>query len=196
MTTPRRPTLRQEQQAATRQRLLQAAHHAFIELGFTATTVESIVDAANTSRATFYLHFKNKTDALLATWREFDLPEVDNLFRQFDEAGDFTPGAAQAWLERVVSYWEQHGSIGRTALQALSLEPDLESVWIEGMVAIVDDMRNFRAKFGDDQVARAVILTNVIELERVLYFWASSRLPCSRESLIKALVRNWSTPES
>ncbi|GAB3618390.1 hypothetical protein GCM10027416_29470 [Okibacterium endophyticum] len=191
MATEQRPTLRQEQQAATRQRLLQAAREAFIELGFAATTVERIVADANTSRATFYLHFTNKTEALLATWREYDLPEVDQLFRSFDDAADFSVAATRAWLGDVVGYWENHGRIGRTALQALSLKPELDSVWLSGMADIVDDMRNYRSAFDDDDLARAIVLTNVIELERVLYFWSNDGLPCSRHTLIAALARNW-----
>jgi AcrR family transcriptional regulator len=191
MITPRRPSLRQEQQADTRRRLLGAAHEAFAELGFTGTTVERIVADANTSRATFYLHFTNKTEALLATWREFALPEVDQLFRSYDQAGDFSRAAAEAWMGRVVAHWELHASIGRTALQALALEPQLDTVWIEGMSAVVDDMVAFRASFGDDELARAVVLTNILEIERVLYFWANDGLPCSRETLIAALARVW-----
>ena len=186
-----RLTLRQEQQAETRRRLLQAAHTAFTELGFTATTIERIVDEANTSRATFYIHFKNKTEALLATWQEVDLADVGQLFRSFDEAGDFSQPAVCEWLDKLVAYWEHHGAVGRTALQAMSLEPELDSVFLAGMVNVVDDMQNYRATCGSDELARAVVLTNVIELERVLYFWSNDRLPCSRETLINALARNW-----
>ena len=181
-----RLTLRQEQQAETRRRLLQAAHAAFTELGFTATTIERIVDEANTSRATFYIHFKNKTEALLATWQEVDLADVGQLFRSFDEAGDFSLSAVRDWLDKLVAYWEHHGAVGRTALQAMSLEPGLDSVFLAGMVDVVDNMKKYRATYGDNELARAVVLTNVIELERVLYFWSNDRLPCSRETLINA----------
>jgi AcrR family transcriptional regulator len=191
MTTTTRPTLRQEHQAETRRRLLKAARQAFVEVGFTSTTVARIVSDANTSRATFYLHFPNKTEALLATWRELDLPEVAGLFRRFDQAADFSPTAVETWLDTVVGYWEAHAGIGRAALQALSMEPGLDEAWLSGMTGVAEDMTVFRATFNDDDLARAVILTNVVELERVLYFWANDGLPCERRTLIRALARNW-----
>lgn len=191
MTDERRPTLRQEQQAETRRRLLSASRDAFIESGFSATTVERIVDAANTSRATFYLHFKNKTEALLATWSELDLPEVEELFRAYDDAADFSLPAAEAWITRVVEYWESHALIGRTALQALALEPELELVWLGGISRTVDDMPNLLQALGGDDLARALVLTNTIQIERVLYFWANDGLPTGRETLIAALASRW-----
>jgi len=187
----RRPTLRQEQQAETRRRLLSAARDAFLESGFTATTVERIVEAANTSRATFYLHFKNKTEALLSTWSEVDRPEVEGLFRAYDEAGDFSPAGARAWAETVVSYFENHGLVGRTALQALALEPELEHVWIAGMARTADTMPRYVAALGGGEPARAIALANVIQVERVLYFWSNDGLPMERADLIAALGRTW-----
>jgi hypothetical protein len=59
------------------------------------------------------------------------------------------------------------------------------------MDAVVDAMKSFRATFEDDELARAVVLTNIIELERVLYFWANDGLPCTRSALVSALARNW-----
>jgi len=186
-----RPTLRQEQQAETRRRLLSAARDAFLESGFTATTVERIVEAANTSRATFYLHFKNKTEALLSTWSEVDRPEVEGLFRAYDEAGDFRPAAARAWMETVVSYFETHGRVGRTGLQALALEPELEHVWIAGMARTADTMPRYVAALGGGAPARAIALANVMQVERVLYFWSNDGLPMDRADLIAALGRTW-----
>jgi AcrR family transcriptional regulator len=191
MNVTSRPTLRQEQQAATRQRLLDAARAAFIEAGFAGATVEQIISAANTSRATFYLHFPNKTAALLATWRERDLPEVDALFRKFDEAADFSNAAARAWLADVVEYWEGHGRVGQIALQVLAVQPELNASWVAGMASVVEDMPKYRKALGGGPRARAITLNHVIELERVLYFWSNSGLPTSRDDLIDALAYDW-----
>ena len=192
MTTPQRPTLRQEQQAATRQRLLDAARASFIEHGFVQTTVDRIVESANTSRATFYLHFKNKTDALLHTWSERDLPEVDAMFLAFDAADDFSVAATRAWIERIVGYWESHGRIAMTAVQALALEPGLNENWIGGMTGVTQDMSRLRAALGGDAgLARAIVLSKIIQLERILYFWTNGGLPFERDQLIEVLTREW-----
>jgi AcrR family transcriptional regulator len=152
------------------------------------------VAAAHTSRATFYLHFRNKTEALLATWRELDLPEVEALFRDYDDRGDFSTAAAETWVGRIVSYWEQNGRIGRTALQALALQPDLEQVWLAGIVDTVDDMPRLREALGGGEEARAIVLANTIQIERTMYFWANDGLPAERSHVIAAVARNWTAP--
>ena len=54
---------RQQQAAATRRQLLDAAGAVFEERGYKATTVGAITDRANTAHGTFYLYFRNKEDA-------------------------------------------------------------------------------------------------------------------------------------
>ena len=191
MTSEQALTLRQEQQAATRQRLLDAAREAFAELGFAPTTVARIVSAANTSRATFYLHFGNKSEALLATWNERELPEVNALFKAFDDQDDFSGPASRAWVESVLKHWEDHGRAATTAIQALALEPELNGAWVEGMMRVAEGMTKYRASLGDGAFAKALVLTKLIELERVLYFWTNGGLPIGREDLIGALTASW-----
>jgi AcrR family transcriptional regulator len=192
---PRRPTLRQEQQAATRQRLLDAARDSFAEHGFVSTTVDRIVEAANTSRATFYLHFKNKTDALVHTWIERELPEVESMFREFDAKGNFSVSATRSFMKRVVTYWEEHAGTGVNAVQALALEPELNVDWIRNMSQVVKDMPNLCAAVdADEPMAQAIVLARVIQFERILYFWVSGGLPYDRKTLIEVLVHQWSAP--
>ena len=60
----RRPSLRAVQKEMTRERLREAARLLFFSSGYLATTVEQIAAAAGASRATFYLHFKDKDEVL------------------------------------------------------------------------------------------------------------------------------------
>ncbi|WP_426516801.1 TetR/AcrR family transcriptional regulator [Diaminobutyricibacter sp. McL0618] len=195
--SPRRPpTLRQEQQAATRQRLLDAARESFVKTGFISTTVDEIAEAAGTSRATFYLHFKSKVDALAHTWQEVDLPEVDALFREFDRGADFTWAATRLWVDRMVTYWENHGRIALTANQALSLEPELAEDWLQGMTRVANDMPNLQAKLGGDDESVTRILVRVIQMERTLYFWTNTAFPYSREHLVSSLTSEWAVDDA
>jgi len=57
----KRPSLREQQKAASRERLLDAAVEVFNEVGFRNATIDQIVSAAGAARATFYLYFKDKT---------------------------------------------------------------------------------------------------------------------------------------
>src|SRR5256885_17134915 len=72
-------TLRDEQKRLTRRRLIDGALPAFERKGYAATTIDDIVAEANASRATFYLHFKSKSDVVLVMaqslgrrWRGLD----------------------------------------------------------------------------------------------------------------------------
>src|SRR6185437_8085651 len=53
-----------------RQRLLTAAAGVFASLGYAEASAEAISRAAGMSKATFYEHFSNKEDAILALFDE------------------------------------------------------------------------------------------------------------------------------
>ncbi|NNL64626.1 MAG: TetR/AcrR family transcriptional regulator [Myxococcales bacterium] len=55
---------------ATRERLLEAARHAFSELGFVATRVDDIVEQAGVSHGTFYRYFTDKKDILITVTQD------------------------------------------------------------------------------------------------------------------------------
>jgi AcrR family transcriptional regulator len=59
-----RPSLRTVQKEMTRDRLREAARALFFSSGYAAATVEQIAAVAGASRATFYLHFKDKDEVL------------------------------------------------------------------------------------------------------------------------------------
>src|ERR1700760_2295082 len=64
------PSLRDQQRLLTRSRLMDAAVDLFAEKGYAQTSVDDICTAIGASRATFYLHFKTKRDALVNKWRD------------------------------------------------------------------------------------------------------------------------------
>lgn len=189
MPTTHRLTLRQEQQAATRQRLLDASRTIFLRDGYTATTVERIAEAANASRATFYLHFRTKLDALLATWGEREFPDVESIFRSLEDEGDFSAETTRAWVERILAYWESHGGIAQTVIQAQALDPSIGETYVANMGFLVDEMPQYVA--GAGSAGRARLLLKIIQLERTLYFWTSGALTIDRDELIDALVAEW-----
>src|SRR3954451_20197141 len=53
-----------------RERLLEAAAEVFAERGYAEASAEAISRAAGMSKATFYEHFANKEDAILALFDE------------------------------------------------------------------------------------------------------------------------------
>src|SRR4051794_22285017 len=59
---PRARLTRAEQQAQTRQALLDAAARVFVERGFLGASVEAITDEAGYSRGAFYSNFDSKEE--------------------------------------------------------------------------------------------------------------------------------------
>ena len=59
------PTLREQQRAYTRRRLMEAAQQVFAAKGYPDTRVDDIARQAGASRATFYLHFKTKNEIFI-----------------------------------------------------------------------------------------------------------------------------------
>jgi AcrR family transcriptional regulator len=185
-------TLRQEQQAATRERLLRASYEAFIDRGFDATTIDQIVKSAGTSRATFYLHFRSKAEALAQTWTDLDLPAIEALMRDRDDAGDFSAAATRTWLGRMLDYWNKHEAISTAADQAMTVEPDLRRTWVRNIARIVEAMPQLHAAMGGDQAAADAMTLKAVELERSVFFWVRGDLELDRERMLAALVPAWS----
>jgi AcrR family transcriptional regulator len=58
------PSRRQEQKAATRQRIYDTAESAFLADGYDATSVSKITGEAGVAKGTFFVHFPSKADLL------------------------------------------------------------------------------------------------------------------------------------
>jgi AcrR family transcriptional regulator len=183
--------LRLEQQAATRRRLLDAAHACFLEHGFYDTTVDAIARRAGTSRATFYLHFPGKSHALAATWDELDLPEVDQLIREHDARGDFSVATTREWLDDLISYWERNRNVGLAAHRAAAFEPLLLDRWVENMTHVPGDLPRMLAKLGGGVAMSDRLLLQAIQLERTTFLWVHGHLALSRDRLLDALTAVW-----
>jgi AcrR family transcriptional regulator len=92
--------------ADLRARILEQGDKVFADKGYAATTVDDVIIAAATSRATFYRYFESKEDLFLALSREC-LREMRDVVRDF---GEVRPGAlASGDLERLMAaYLDLH----------------------------------------------------------------------------------------
>jgi len=95
MSTQVRPTLRERQNARTRDEIEDAALGLFARQGYDATTVEQIAAAAGVSTRTFFRYFPTKEDAVFG-----DHAEVVARFRAALAAATARDGAASP-LDRV-----------------------------------------------------------------------------------------------
>ena len=100
-----RTKLQQEQKEETRERLLRAAQQVFDRHSYAAASVEDIIVAAGTSRASFYRHFDSKWDVASALCGQV-MPEAWQLWHELAGFGNPNENVLKDWLRRRLA-WRQ-----------------------------------------------------------------------------------------
>lgn len=112
-TSPARtgPSLREIRKLAARRRLLATARAVFEERGYGAATVEDIIEAAGTSRATFYAHFGSKGQ-LIAEIATGLRSEVDAIWARLDDAlAARSRQGVREWMSLAIEWYVQHARL-------------------------------------------------------------------------------------
>lgn len=151
-------SVRREQAAATRRRILEAAQQRFERDGYTGTSMASIADAAGVSLKTVYLGFETKSGVLRALW---------HLLLRGDDSS--IPVGDRSWFTAVLDEPDPErklrlnirnativrGRIGgllRVIRDAASAEPEVANLWsriqtefYENQRAVIEDLHRRRA---------------------------------------------------
>ncbi|MGI6798676.1 TetR/AcrR family transcriptional regulator [Gordonia sihwensis] len=170
-----RPNLRDEQKRRTRLALLEAARGLFTENGYADVTVDDITRAVGCSRATFYLHFTNKTDILARISAETMQQRAASVYGDLDAVlRDGSRAAFTAWIERALEWFDANRDILPAWDDALSADPEFRSVGRASITALTDAMPDYLSRWPDDrrEEARFRIELLVTQLER--YFTRST----------------------
>ena len=185
-------SLRDEQKRFTRRRLIEGALAAFDEKGYAATTIEDIVDAANASRATFYLHFKSKADVVLTLNRTLDR-HWRELYGELAANGVPSREDLVAWLDDMVTNYQTHRATVHAINQAVAVEPEVAAEVQLGEVravdAIADSIVRWYGAGMDDARIRALML--LAQMDRSLYFWLVRGVPFDRARAVATLADAW-----
>lgn len=118
-----RGTIRDQQKEFTRQRLIDGAVDVFARRGYVGATIDEIAAAAGASRATFYLHFKNKLDLVEALFAERIHPDFVEVVARLDpvlEAGDRK--AMRQWIGEMFAWCDEHQTLMVLIEQVWSVE--------------------------------------------------------------------------
>lgn len=174
---PRNPT-------ATRSALVAAATKAFNDPGYFATDSNAIAAAAGYAPGSFYKHFRDKTDILLAVYESYGALEWEGLHRAL--AGG---GSRQARLRRALAFIvEFHAAWGtfRTGVRAVAR---MESVVAETLGrSRVRQLELLAAATGLSPARhRATLLLTLSIVERLSETVAEA--PAEREAVLAAAVR-------
>ena len=83
---------------ATRRRLLDAAQRAILEKGFTATSIDELIEECGLTKGGFFYHFKDKNDLAKALLRRYIAEDEEVYDRIFGQARDLVDDPLQVFL--------------------------------------------------------------------------------------------------
>src|SRR5580693_1762072 len=140
--TPPRGRMRAAQREFTRGRLIEAAIEVFAEKGYARTTVDDIAERAGSTRATFYLHFKAKSDVLT----ELISRGEQHFHRIYQDLSPIaqrpTLTGVRLWLSMAMTEWKAVADLSRPVLEASSIEPEVNDIFTarnDGQIAELAD---------------------------------------------------------
>jgi AcrR family transcriptional regulator len=188
--------MREQQRAFTRRRLMEVAQQLFSARGYPDTTVDDIARAAGASRATFYLHFKSKSElmtALIDAMAPIAVQTYHVLDEQLAADGPQLPGRLREWLAQWLDRWTDGAQSSHAGMQAAMLEPEVETHHLRLSEALVDGLTGYfdRLPAGERPAARERALVLEIMTQRIFALASRSKLPISRDRLLDILVEFW-----
>jgi AcrR family transcriptional regulator len=189
-------TLREQQRAYTRRKLMEAGQQVFAAKGYPDTAVDDIARQAGASRATFYLHFKSKSDLVIALLED-ELPFAVETYHVLDEMleGDASQlrGRLHGWLAQWLDVWTNEADANHAMLQASMLDPEVERHHLRVSEALVDGLRRYheRTPAEERENVRNRVLILEMMTQRIFALASQSLLPVSGDRLIDILTDMW-----
>lgn len=176
---------------------MDAAVDLFAEKGYAQTSVDDICTAIGASRATFYLHFKTKRDALLNKWRDV-YPGFVERYQDLDRTLSRSGSAHEMrlWLLGWYDWWVQNRSLLLAMQQASVVEPELVSELGEmaDPAHLVDAMETYLKAGSREERERRRLRTTLLEIMtvEVLAFLVLHRADVDVDETFDFLGELWS----
>jgi AcrR family transcriptional regulator len=123
-----RGRIRAAQREFTRSRLVEAAIEVFAQRGYARSTVDEIAERAGATRATFYLHFKGKSEILLDLMARGE----EHFHRVYQDLGPVTSSptleGVREWLATAMREWDAVVDLARPTMEAAIIEPEVHEI--------------------------------------------------------------------
>lgn len=132
---PRAPRRRGGQASATRRRIIDAAATAFVENGYTATTLEQIAEDAGVAVQTVYFHFGNKRSVLkeavdiAAVGDDEPIPLLERAWMAQIHAEPDPHQVVAMWMHTSRTLMGRVAPIWKVVRDAASSDPDVADQW-------------------------------------------------------------------
>lgn len=190
-----RVSLREEQKRTTRAKLLEAARTQFANRGYAAVTIDDIVSDVGCSRATFYLHFPAKIDALLAQANSQVGPSAVTIYQDLDQVlATGSRDEFSAWIMRSLDWFSEYSELFQAWDEATTLEPEFRSIAREGIATLPDSMTQYLSRWPDDRREEARLRVELLatQLERFFTRWVTfGTIDGSAELAVRVLTDVW-----
>lgn len=188
---PRRRTAADARLAETRRRIVASALTVFGERGYANATIDEIAASAQTSRTTFYAHFRSKAALVEAVMRA-GIPGSRDHFARLDRLGVPSRAEVENWVEETVQYWRRYGPVIDIMRQAIAAEPTLHSLMIDLVDESIAGMPNYLSRLPDDPpTARLRAAALILQLEQFCFFWLMRGADFDRAAAISVLTDIW-----
>jgi AcrR family transcriptional regulator len=190
-------SIRDQQRTFTYDRLLQAATDTFAKRGYVATTIDDIANEAGASRATFYLHFRNKIEVVIAllgrsvergTKRYHKLAEILLL-----DDPDSARQQLGTWLAEWLPVWRDGSDVHRAIAEAAALEPEVEEASLRNSEAYIEALDVYFRRLpasGRDRVRNRALLLEAMT-RRAFSLASAGRSSLDDLQLIDFLTDLW-----
>lgn len=185
-----RVSIREAQRQLTRERLLDAAFEVFKEAGYHVATVEDIVKCAGSTRATFYLHFKDKTGVAAGLGRRLGPIDAQD-YHRLDALGSPTLKSVRAWVAARIKSRIENKVLLEVLNEALTSDTQYAEEYTAYLTRVADRiMVRTLARWPDEERARARsrIVLLMIMLHRVEFHMACQGLDLGGKPVVDALA--------
>jgi AcrR family transcriptional regulator len=175
---------------------MEVALQLFAAQGYPDTTVDDIARTAGASRATFYLHFKSKSELMIALV-DAGVPAAVETYHVLDElladGGPQLPDRLRAWLAEWLERWTDEAQGSHALLQATMLEPEVELHYLRLSETLIDSLvRYFESMPADARAAaRERALTLEIMTQRIFALASRSKLPVTGDHMLDIVTEFW-----
>jgi len=187
-TTP--PTLRQQLKQETRQRLEQAALRLLAKQGYQNTTIGQIVDAAGTTRTTFYDHFAGKSDLIHVVQEQEIAPTLIRLCERLDAHEPITRQVLRGWLDEYARAWARIRVYFDAYSEASRTDAAVGDTILPNSYAVTGHMRRFLVRFDGARRATAhdqlVIMFN--DLDQLMHVTGLMHEPSDVRRMLEAFT--------
>jgi AcrR family transcriptional regulator len=174
-TRPRqRGTLREEQKAATRARLLVAGREVFEEFGYAAATVDEITDRIGASRGTFYFYFSGKSE-IMAEIATGLVMKSGPLCVSLDEAvASGSTDELRAWVRNTIEVQTEYRKFNIAYEEACAIDPEIRKLAVQSLTLAADSMSVYLSQFPEPlrKQRRLRVEFLILMLERFFYRWS------------------------